>query len=53
MELSPKQSGKPDSHIYSAAVSADRPASDYTARVVPSRDGVAVPLEAARVVWQR
>jgi starch phosphorylase len=53
MELSPKQSGKQDSHIYSASVSGDRPASDYTARVVPSRDGVAVPLEAARVVWQR
>jgi len=39
--------------IYSAKVSATRPATDYTARVVPSCDGVAIPLEYARIVWQR
>jgi len=42
-----------DVYIYSAAVSATRPASDYTARVVPNFDGVAIPLEDARILWQR
>ena len=41
------------SHVYSAAVSAARPPSDYTARVIPHCDGVAVPLEDARILWQR
>ena len=35
------------------AVSATRPVTDYTARVIPHCDGVAVPLEAARILWQR
>jgi glycogen phosphorylase len=39
--------------VYSAAVSAARPAMDYTARVIPYRDGVAIPLEDARILWQR
>ncbi len=39
--------------VYSAVVSAARPPSDYTARVIPHRDGVAVPLEAAHILWQR
>jgi starch phosphorylase len=37
---------------YSAAVSAARPPSDYTARVIPRHDGVAIPLEDARILWQ-
>ena len=37
---------------YGAQVPATRPASDYTARIVPSRAGVAVPLEATYIVWQ-
>ena len=39
--------------IYHAQVSATRPATDYTARVIPQHAGVAVPLEAARILWQR
>jgi starch phosphorylase len=39
--------------LYSTRVSADRPASDYTARVIPQHSGVAVPLEEARILWQR
>jgi len=31
----------------------ERPASDYTARLIPHCDDVAVPLEAARILWQR
>jgi starch phosphorylase len=38
---------------YRARVIAARPANDYTARVIPKLTGVAVPLEAARIVWQR
>ena len=40
-------------YVYSAAVPAARPATDYTARVIPHCDGVAIPLEAARILWQR
>jgi starch phosphorylase len=45
--------GASGSHIYSAAVSADRPPADYTARVIPHFNGVAIPLEDARILWQR
>ena len=40
-------------YVYSAAVSAARAAKDYTARVIPHYDGVAIPLENARILWQR
>jgi starch phosphorylase len=43
----------PGGSIYSATVSGGRPSSDYTARVIPRRDGVAVPLEVASILWQR
>jgi starch phosphorylase len=39
--------------VYRATVPATRPAEDYTARVIPQRSGVAVPLESARILWQR
>jgi len=39
--------------VYSAAVSAARPPADYTARVIPHCAGVAIPLEDARILWQR
>ena len=45
--------GASGGYLYSAAVSAARPAADYTARVIPQCDGVAVPLEGARILWQR
>ena len=37
----------------STAVSAARPPTDYTARVIPHCQGVAVPLEDARILRQR
>jgi glycogen phosphorylase len=40
-------------YVYSAPVSAARPATDYTARVIPYYNGVAVPLEDAHILWQR
>ena len=39
--------------LYHATVPAARPAGDYTARVTPHCDGVEVPLEDARILWQR
>ena len=39
--------------VYHASVPATRPAGDFTARVIPRRAGVAVPLESARILWQR
>ena len=41
------------SYVYSAAVSASRAAADYTARVIPHGNGVAIPLEDSRIRWQR
>jgi starch phosphorylase len=43
----------PNGYSFSAEVPATRPATDYTARVIPQYDGVAVPLEANRILWQR
>ncbi len=45
--------GSAGGYLYSAAVPVDRPAADYTARVLPHCSGVAVPLEAAHILWQR
>ena len=44
--------GASGGYVYSAAVSAARPPADYTARVIPHCEGVAVPLEDARILWQ-
>ena len=45
--------GSVGGHAYRAPVSATRPATDYTARLIPRHDGVAIPLEAAHILWQR
>ena len=39
--------------LYCAKVPAARPATDYTARLIPACDGAAIPLEDARILWQR
>ncbi len=39
--------------LYHATVPTTRPATDYTARVIPQCSGVAVPLESGRILWQR
>jgi starch phosphorylase len=53
MKLSSKLPDVPGGYGYRASVSADRPASDYTVRLVPQRDVAAIPLEDARILWQR
>jgi starch phosphorylase len=39
--------------IYIATVAAARPPADSTARVIPHDEGVAIPLENKRILWQR
>jgi starch phosphorylase len=53
MERVRQLAGAPGRHVYRAAVSAARPPAHYTARVIPHRDGVAIPLEDGRILWQR
>jgi len=53
MQLIRPLAGAPGGCVYSAVVSAARTAGDYTARVIPRCDGVAVPLEDGRILWQR
>jgi starch phosphorylase len=45
--------GSVGGHVYRASVPAIRPPTDYTARLIPYRDGVAVPLEDAHILWQQ
>jgi glycogen phosphorylase len=40
-------------YVYHARVSARRPASDYTVRIVSAHPDAAVPLEAQQILWQR
>ncbi len=45
--------GMPNAYVYRGAASAVRPSSDYTARVIAQFPGVAVPLEASFITWQK
>jgi starch phosphorylase len=42
----------PSAFTYLAQVSATRPTSDYTARIVPHHPKALVPLEARQIIWQ-
>jgi len=52
MKISSHRKGSDGSYIYRAEVPVTRPATDYTARIIPHFDGVAVPLEAGQILWQ-
>ena len=43
----------PRRRLYYVTVPSTRPAGDYTARLIPQCPGAAVPLESARILWQR
>jgi starch phosphorylase len=45
--------GEAGGYVYRAAVSAARPPADHTARLIPHCDRVAIPVEDARILWQR
>jgi starch phosphorylase len=40
-------------HLYRVDVPAGRPSHHYTARALPWRHDVAIPLEARQILWQR
>ena len=48
-----QQAGTDAGHVYRAKVPATRPAADYTARLTPHHEGVAIPLEITNILWQR
>ncbi len=48
-----QRAGRSAGYTYSAAVSAVRPPADYTVRLIPHCEGVAIPLEDPRILWQR
>ena len=39
--------------VFGVTIPDIRPVSDYTARIIPNHPGVAVPLEAPQILWQR
>ena len=45
--------GAVNGYAYRAEVPATRPATDYTARLIPYHPSLAVPLEDAHILWQR
>jgi len=45
--------GASGAYVYGASVSTARPPADYTARVIPRFDRIAIPLEDDRILWQR
>lgn len=45
--------GSSGGYVYCLAVSAERPSTDYTARLIPYCEGMAIPLEDTRILWQR
>jgi starch phosphorylase len=53
MKPAGQPAGATSSSVYRGRVSAARPATDYTVRLIPNRAGVSVPLEAAHILWQR
>ena len=53
MRRTRRLNGAPGGYVYSATVPAVRSPADYTARVIPYFEGVAIPLEDARILWQR
>jgi len=53
MTRSKQIEGAGNGYIYTAQVSANRPAADYTVRALPYFPGVVAPLEAGHILWQR
>ena len=51
--MTPCDKGTDATVSYLIQVSATRPASDYTPRIVPRHPSASVPLEAAEILWQR
>jgi len=52
MQRGPLLTGAANAFSYSLAVPADRPASDFTPRIVPFHPAALSPLECARILWR-
>jgi starch phosphorylase len=53
MKRGRKLIGIENGYVYSVQAEATRPASDFTTRLIPCLPGVAVPLEADQILWQK
>ncbi|WP_295679858.1 alpha-glucan family phosphorylase [uncultured Nevskia sp.] len=53
MSRDAQSTGLLGSHTYRASLPTERQPSDFTVRMLPYRAGVAVPLEASQITWQR
>jgi len=53
MKCMRRQADGSHQYVFETRVPATRPANDYTARMIAQRSGVAVPMEAAQILWQR
>ena len=45
--------GAENGYEYHVEVPAARAAGDYSVRIIPNMKGVSVPLESAKILWQR
>jgi glycogen phosphorylase len=52
MTYAPQITGPTGGAVFTVQVSAARSVTDYTARVIPRYEGVAIPLEDSRILWQ-
>ncbi len=48
-----RQVDSADCYVFTAGVPANRPAEDYTVRIVPAHPHARVPLEECRILWQK
>ena len=53
MKLIKQLAGTAGDPIYVTQVPATRPSADYTVRLIPHHEDVAIPLEVANILWQR
>ena len=53
MKLTKRPKGQDREYSYKVSVPSSRQASDYTPRVIPSFEGLSVPLETNLILWQR
>jgi starch phosphorylase len=47
----PRPAGPSGATVFAGAVPSDRPAGDYTARLMPAFPGLSIPLEDPRILW--
>lgn len=53
MQYEGKQPGNDEVSLFHVIIKTDRPAPDYTPRIIPLIENVNVPLEFNRILWQR